>query len=204
MKKKIFIVILISLILLTASFVFIGQKVNRQEETVKIPNQIDTINEVSEINSIQGEKLDIEEESAIQEVEQVKPEIKVEEEKQECEFVISCASILDKEIKRQLPKDGIIFSDNIEITEDKSAYDLLKQVTRANKIQIEVSETPLYESVYIEGIDNIYEFDYGTTSGWTYRVNGVAPDIGANKYIVKNGDKIEFIYVTEWQSDIGG
>jgi len=195
MKRKIIIVILLSVILLVFSFAFIGQKVNKQENEIELNKTINSGTKTIEISSIQEEKI-------LREEEYPQDDVKIEKKKQECEFVISCVSLLDKKLKKQIPKDGMIFHDRIEISESVSAYDLLKRVTRDNKIQIEVSETPLYESIYIEGIDNIYEFDYGPTSGWTYSVNGLALDIGANKYIVKAGDKIEFIYVTEWQSDV--
>ncbi len=31
------------------------------------------------------------------------------------------------------------------------------------------------DSVYVEGINNIYEFSCGEQSGWMYEVNGVYP-----------------------------
>ena len=36
---------------------------------------------------------------------------------------------------------------------------------KANKIHMESSFTPVYNSAYIEGIHNLYEFDVGKLSG---------------------------------------
>lgn len=42
---------------------------------------------------------------------------------------------------------------------------------------MESNWTPAYNSAYIEGIGNLYEFDCGNLSGWMYSVNGVWPDL---------------------------
>ncbi len=59
---------------------------------------------------------------------------------------------------------------------------------------MEYVNTPAYNSAYIEGIANIYEFDCGALSGWTYTVNGVSPGVGCNLCTLNNGDKSEWIY----------
>ena len=43
--------------------------------------------------------------------------------------------------------------------------------------------TPLYKSYYVEGINQLYEFDCGKNSGWMYSVNGEYPNYGASSYI---------------------
>ncbi|XJZ28832.1 DUF4430 domain-containing protein [Bacillota bacterium Lsc_1132] len=50
-------------------------------------------------------------------------------------------------------------------------------------------------SAYVSGIMNIYEFDYGAKSGWTFKLNGVGIPKSAGVISVKNGDRIECIYV---------
>jgi len=66
-----------------------------------------------------------------------------------------------------------------------------------NNIHFEFVKTPAYNSVYIEGIGNLYEFDLGDTSGWLYSVNGIEPRYGCSDYILKNGDRVEFWYSTK-------
>ncbi len=40
------------------------------------------------------------------------------------------------------------------------------------------------------------EFDYGSRSGWKYKVNGSYPSVGAGGYVLKDGDQVEWIYTT--------
>ena len=69
---------------------------------------------------------------------------------------------------------------------------------------MEFTETVAYDSVYIEGIANLYEFDCGGNSGWMYCVNGFFPSYGCSKYEVKDGDVIEWKYTCNLGYDVGG
>ena len=53
------------------------------------------------------------------------------------------------------------------------------------------------KNVYIRGINNVYEFDFGELSGWIYLVNGKQPPVGAGNYIPKDTDVIEWIYTLD-------
>ena len=85
-----------------------------------------------------------------------------------CTISISCASILehmelcDKEKAELVPEDGWLLKP-VEVTfqEGQSVFDVLQQVCRENKLHMEFSMTPIYNSAYIEGIGNLYEFDCG-------------------------------------------
>ena len=61
-----------------------------------------------------------------------------------------------------------------------------------------------YNSAYIEGIGNIYEFDCGELSGWLYKVNGNFPSYGCSRYKLKPGDKVEWVYTCDLGNDVGG
>ncbi|OOB77915.1 MAG: hypothetical protein ATN34_00485 [Epulopiscium sp. Nele67-Bin002] len=120
----------------------------------------------------------------------------------EVTFLIKCDTLLgnlDKidEIKHSLiPDNGIIYENYaLEAYEGESVFDILLRVTRDNKIHMEYVDTPIYNSAYIEGINNLYEFDAGNLSGWTYRVNDVFPNYGCSQYKVQAGDIVEWIYV---------
>lgn len=128
-----------------------------------------------------------------------------------CTFSISCATvldnmdILDKSKKEIIPDDGWILKPvTVTFNEGESVFDVLKQVCRDNKIQLEFSFTPIYNSAYIEGINNLYEFDCGSLSGWMYEVNDWFPNYGCSRYEVKNGDVIEWQYTCDLGGDIGG
>ena len=143
------------------------------------------------------------------------PESKTEssEEKDEltCTISISCATILnnmdklDSSKKELVPPDGCILQEiSVEYSEGESAFDILKKVCTEKKIHLEFSQTPVYNSIYIEGINNIYEFDCGSMSGWIYHINGNSYNYSCSEYIVNDGDKIEFLYICDLGKDIGG
>ena len=128
-----------------------------------------------------------------------------------CTISISCASILehmelcDKEKAELVPEDGWLLKP-VEVTfqEGQSVFDVLQQVCRENKLHMEFSMTPIYNSAYIEGIGNLYEFDCGETSGWMYKVNDWFPNYGCSRYKLQNGDVVEWEYTCELGKDIGG
>lgn len=68
---------------------------------------------------------------------------------------------------------------------------------------MEASYTPLYDAYYIEGINQLYEFDCGSLSGWTYKVNGIAPNYGCSKYEISDGDDIVWSYTCNLGVDVG-
>ncbi len=103
-----------------------------------------------------------------------------------------------------LPKDGVILSvRTVAFSEGESVFDLLKRVTKDEKIQLEFDHTPIYNSAHIEGIRNIYEFDCGALSGWTYRVNQWYPNYGSSRYQLKDGDTVEWLYTCNLGKDVG-
>lgn len=118
-----------------------------------------------------------------------------------CSLSVRCDSVLKNieklhEGKREIiPPDGIIFKEQlVEFSEGESVFDVMLREMKENKIHFEFVHTPMYNSVYIEGIGNLYQFDCGDYSGWMYKVNGVSPTYGCSQYKVKNGDRIEFYY----------
>lgn len=128
-----------------------------------------------------------------------------------CTMSITCKTILDnmdlfnKDKLGVLPKDGIIYAERTVIFyEGESVFDILARETKKNRIHMEHESFPIYNSEYIEGINNIYEFDCGEGSGWMYQVNGLTPNYGCSRYQVKPGDKIEWIYTCDLGHDIGG
>ena len=116
----------------------------------------------------------------------------------ECSKILSNPDKLAENKKDIIPADGVILSTyECEIKDGDSVFDVLKKAAADNNIHMEYTYTPIYNSVYIEGIANIYEFDCGETSGWTYSVNGVIPGVGCSSYKVNDGDTIVFSYTTE-------
>lgn len=128
-----------------------------------------------------------------------------------CTISISCATILDNmdkcdESKRALiPADGTILSaSTVTFSPGESVFDVLQRVCRERKIPMEFSFTPIYNSAYIEGIYNLYEFDVGDGSGWMYKVNDWFPNYGCSRYQVQQGDVICWVYTCDLGYDVGG
>ena len=130
--------------------------------------------------------------------------------KQTCYLSISCATILDNmenltEGKEDLvPSDGVIYAQKeVSFYEGESVFDVLLRETQNHRIHMEYSFTPMYNSSYIEGIHNLYEFDCGGDSGWMYSVNGWYPNYGCSRYVVQSGDVIEWNYTCDLGRDLG-
>lgn len=128
-----------------------------------------------------------------------------------CTLSISCATILDnmKSLRKQkvdlVPSDGwILKPQKVEFKEGESVFDVLQRVCKENKIHMEASWTPIYNSSYVEGIGNLYEFDCGNQSGWMYKVNDWFPNYGCSRYELKNGDTVEWKYTCKgYGIDVG-
>ncbi|MBQ8508690.1 MAG: DUF4430 domain-containing protein [Clostridia bacterium] len=114
-----------------------------------------------------------------------------------CDVLVDCEE-LDKDKRELVPEDGVIFAPaEVTFYGGESVFNLLRRVCRQNAIHLEFEETPLYNSAYIEGIANLYEFDAGATSGWLYTVNGWSPNYGCSRYALSAGDEVVFVYTLD-------
>ena len=128
-----------------------------------------------------------------------------------CTVSISCATILDNLDQLNaakadfVPDDGVILPETeLSFAEGESVFDVLQRVCRESGIAMESSWSPLYNSAYIEGIANLYEFDCGELSGWMYSVNGEFPNYGCSGYTLQDGDVICWVYTCDLGQDVGG
>lgn len=125
-----------------------------------------------------------------------------------CTFVIECKTILNnkdklkKGLEKYIPDDAVIFSGTVGFDSGESVYDILRRICDENSIQMEASYTPAFSSYYIEGINNLYEFDCGQGSGWMYSVNGIFPNYGCSSYKPASNDEIAFRYTCELGNDL--
>ena len=127
-----------------------------------------------------------------------------------CTFSIECSTILNnwddlKESKAEfVPADGwILYPSEVEFYEGETVFDVLKRVCNQASIQMESEWTPMYNSYYVSGINNLYEFDCGKDSGWMYCVNGWYPNYGCSKYTLEDGDTVEWRYTCNLGRDVG-
>lgn len=129
-----------------------------------------------------------------------------------CTIEIRCDTILDNMENLKAGKEGYVPSNGKILTTVKvsfeageTVFDVLKRVCSVSGIQLEYSWTPMYNSYYVEGINNLYEFDCGNESGWMYKVNGWFPNYGSSSYTLKDGDVIVWTYTCNGLgADVGG
>ena len=127
-----------------------------------------------------------------------------------CTLEVRCDTLLGKldqmtpEKAALVPENGILLETvELEFNSGESVFDVFRKVLREEKIHFEYVDASAYDSVYIEGIGNIYEFDCGPQSGWMYSVNGVHPGLGCSSYTLADGDVIVFHYTCDLGADLG-
>lgn len=121
-----------------------------------------------------------------------------------CDTIIKNIALLDVEKRELLPGNGIIYPEQtVTFSEGESVFDLLLRETKKNNIHMEFVKTPVYNSAYVEGIGNFYEFDCGDLSGWMCKVNGQFLKCGPSDYILKDKDKVEWVYTCDLGKDVG-
>lgn len=120
-----------------------------------------------------------------------------------CDTILENIALLDKEKHELVPHNGVVFAEKtVTFYDGESVFNVLLREMKRNKIHMEFENVPLYNSAYIKGIANLYEFDCGELSGWMYRVNGRTPNYGCSRYRLKDGDRVEWIYTCDLGKDI--
>ena len=123
-----------------------------------------------------------------------------------CETVLKNTDKLDPALKNSefIPSDGLILPPSQYVLNDgDSVFDLLSRIARYHKIQLEFQGADLnaFGTVFVEGINHLYEFSCGSGSGWTFLVNGENPQTGCSKYKPEDGDFIEWFYTCNYGED---
>lgn len=126
-----------------------------------------------------------------------------------CDSVWNNVDQLDSTLKSgsYLPEDGVILpTTQYVLRTGDTVFDILDRAVRHNQIQFEYqgADQNVFGSVYVQGINYLYEFSCGANSGWIYRVNGVVPSVGCSKYDLQDGDVIEWIYTCDLGQDASG
>ncbi len=113
---------------------------------------------------------------------------------------IRCDTVKDEK-NSKLPENGIILDETeFQIDADDTVYDVLLQACRENDIHFET--TGAGETLYVEGICNLYEKDYGDLSGWMYFVNEKSPSVGCGNYKLADKDEIVWCYTCDLGADL--
>ena len=135
----------------------------------------------------------------------------VTDEAHTCTISISCASVLDNmdwldaDKTELIPSDGwILRPTSVTFYEGENVFNVLQRTCKQQGIHMEFTNSPVYNSAYIEGIGNLYEFDCGELSGWMYKVNDWFPNYGCSRYQLHEGDTVSWQYTCDMGVDIGG
>lgn len=192
-----------------------AQEISEDEPSVQEKSEVSEIS--ADEQSVQ-ESTEVSEISAVSEVSEDEPSVQsenessaplIEESRSHCTVMITCHTLVDnkenlRKNKRQLVSDdGIILSGTeTEITDGESVFDVTKRICTERKIPFEFTLTPLYNTAYVEGIYNLYEFDCGSGSGWIYLVNGEIKSCGCSDCKLNDGDIIEWAYTCDLGHDI--
>lgn len=183
-----------------ATSIIASEKTESTDKTRVKNNEASKVEENEAKVTSKKEPLPIEPENAVISDKQLTCSLSVR-----CDTVLEKMEALDKEKIELVPKNGVIYAEQtVVFYEGESVFNVLLREMKKNKIHLEFENTPIYNSAYIEGIGNLYEFDCGELSGWMYKVNGVFPSYGCSRYQLKAGDKIEWVYTCDLGSDVGG
>lgn len=93
----------------------------------------------------------------------------------------------------------ILSATKVEISEGTTVLDATLTILKQKGIPISVRGSG--SGAYVEGINNLYEFDRGPLSGWEAKRNGAKIDRSAGAIKVGNGDTIQWIYTTDYKED---
>lgn len=120
---------------------------------------------------------------------------------QTCTLQIDCRAALaydalPEEIRAILPEDGFFYTGTVSIQEGDTVFDILLRTTRSQGIHLDFLDSPALRTKYIRGIGNLYEKQCGSTSGWTYYVDGVFAQTGCSQFDLHGGETILWVYVT--------
>ncbi len=102
-------------------------------------------------------------------------------------------SALPPELEAYVPEDGYIIGPvKLSLGEGETAWELLVKAAKYYKIPVDAQGSGA--SVYVRGINQLYEFSVGEMSGWVYYVNGKSPSVGCGACGLSDGDAVRFVF----------
>lgn len=138
------------------------------------------------------------------------PEQKPESQKNTVTITIRCDTAVNNGMHLEskwagiVPASGVILPvTTVEVKEGDTVFDVLAFVCEKYKIHMSY-RGGTSSGCYVEGINNLYEFDGGRWSGWMYCVNDWYPNYGCGVYYVKPGEVIEWNYTCDLGLDLDG
>ena len=119
-----------------------------------------------------------------------------------CDTAVNNGMHLESKWAGIVPVSGVILPvTTVEFDDGDKVFDILSYVCDKYKIHMSY-RGGTDSSCYVEGINNLYEFDGGRWSGWMYCVNDWYPNYSCGIYKVKAGDVIEWNYTCDLGLDL--
>lgn len=122
-----------------------------------------------------------------------------------CTIAVTChelaadPSVLEPDKQELVPEDGFILPlTPVLFFPEEDACNLLIRTLRASGIQIDVEKMPGTGDYYVKGINNLYEMEAGSFSGWICKVNDEILDYSSSAYLLQEGDAVEFFYAKDY------
>lgn len=123
-----------------------------------------------------------------------KARIKVDQAKIDVSSILNNPDLSDS-AKSAIPSDGILIPEyELQVVEGRTVFDVLKLVLENEEKSLDYTSTQY--GIYVRSIAGLGEKQCGSKSGWTYKVNGTTPMKSCDKYVLKAGDVVEWVYVT--------
>ena len=118
-----------------------------------------------------------------------------------CDTAVNNGMHLESKWAGIVPASGCILdTTTFEINDGDTVFDVLCQAR--DKFKLHMQYKGAGSGIYVEGINNLYEFDGGRWSGWMYCVNDWYPNYGCGVYYLQPGDVIEWNYTCDLGLDL--
>ena len=118
-----------------------------------------------------------------------------------CDTAVNNGMHLESKWAGIVPASGCILdTTTFEINDGDTVFDVLCHAR--DKFKLHLQYKGAGSGIYVEGINNLYEFDGGRWSGWMYCVNDWYPNYGCGVYYLQPGDVIEWNYTCDLGCDL--
>ncbi|SMB82945.1 S-layer homology domain-containing protein [Desulfonispora thiosulfatigenes DSM 11270] len=95
-------------------------------------------------------------------------------------------------------KGVILTTKQVELRKNDTPFSILER-----ELPGQVQFSGSGSSIYVRGINGLFEFDKGPESGWMFAVNGDFIQGSASNYELENGDSVEWLYTLNMGKDVG-
>ncbi len=110
-------------------------------------------------------------------------------------LTISCKNALKYDV--DVPASGYFLNTTTyNVKNGQTVLNVLSKACKENGIRLDYDSNNIYGSVYVQGIGGLYEKQCTKESGWMYTVNGKLVMTSSDNCVLKDGDRVEFYYVT--------